>query len=231
MLTSNQGIYRTRSVLISAGVGAFAPNRLPADGIERFEGHGVEYAVREKAALIGKRVVIVGGGDSAVDWALGLEHTCASVTLVHRRDQFRAHERSVAALHASSVTLKLGFEVTELHGEQELEVITIANPVTHATEELATDIVVALLGFKADPGPIKHWGLVFGQGRSIQIGSNCETAIPGVYAAGNIASTPVKLDLIAMHFGQAALAVNSAKAYIDPQASLSPGHSSERKAP
>jgi thioredoxin reductase (NADPH) len=228
MLKTERGHYQARSVLISAGVGAFAPNRLPARGAERFEGHALLYAVKEKAALAGKQVIIVGGGDSAIDWALALDGIAARVTLVHRRDQFRAHEQSIARLHASSVQLRLFCEVTELHGEQTLAAVTLANTQTHATETLPADLVLGMLGFKADAGPIKQWGLAFSQGRAIQIGPNCETSIPGVYAAGHIASSAVKLDLIAMHFGQAALAVNSAKAYIDPTASLSPGHSSER---
>jgi thioredoxin reductase (NADPH) len=227
VLTSNQRQYRARSVLISAGVGAFAPNRLPACGAERFEGRGVYYAVKEKAAFAGRNVMIVGGGDSAVDWALGLEDIAASVTLVHRRDQFRAHERSVEALYKSSVQLKLCYELSELHGETQIEAATILDNRTQLCETLPIDTVIALLGFKADAGPIRNWGLTFGKGRAIQIGQNCETSLPGVYAAGSIADSPVKLDLIALHFGQAALAVNSAKAYIDPQAELSPGHSSE----
>ena len=229
-LTTSKGVYRTRSVLISAGIGAFSPNKIPIPGVERFEGRGIYYFVKEKAAFRGKRLLIVGGGDSAVDWALNLKDYAKKVTLIHRRDQFRAHEHSVAELRTSRVDVKLFYELKEVHGNGKVELATIFNNRTKEEEELPVDAVLAFLGFKADAGPIKNWGLEMeGKGRAIKVGSNYQTSLPGVFAAGDIAGAPVKLDLIAVCFGQAAVAINSVKAYVDPHAKVFPGHSSEMR--
>lgn len=226
-LTTNRCVYRARSVLITAGVGAFEPNRLPLFGAERFEGRGIYYFVKEKAAFVGQNILIVGGGDSAVDWALNLRDVGKRITLIHRRDQFRAHERSVDELRASSVDVRLCHELKELRGNGKIELATIFDNRTMAAETLPVDAVLGFLGFKADAGPIKGWGLEMDRGRSIKVGPAGETSVPGVFAAGGIAGGPAKLDLIAINLGQAALAVNSAKAYVDPRAKLFPGHSSE----
>ncbi len=230
-LRTGRATYRTRTVLICAGAGSFTPNRLPAAGAEQFEGRGVFYAVREKQALAGKRVVVVGGGDSAVDWALALEEIGSQVTLVHRREQFRAHEQSVAELRVSSVRLRLGCELRELHGDSSLQAATLYDHATQSTEVLPADVVLGFLGFRADMGVIRQWGLAQDRRRGLQIGPSCETSTPGIYAAGAITGGAVRLDLMAVHFGQAAVAVNSAKAAIDPEAGLSPGHSSDMTLP
>ena len=229
-LITNRQVYRTRSVVISAGVGAFSPNKLPTPNAAQYEGHGVYYFVKEKAAFRGKNLLIVGGGDSAVDWALNLKDYAKHVTLIHRRDQFRAHEHSVAELRTSPVDIKVFYELKDLHGDGRLHSATIFDNRSGEEQELPVDSVLGFLGFKADAGPIKHWGLEMeGKGRAIKVGANFETNLPGVFAAGDIAGAPIKLDLIAVCFGQAAIAVNSAKAYIDPQAKVFPGHSSEMR--
>jgi thioredoxin reductase len=229
-LTTSKGRYRTRSVLITAGVGAFSPNKHDAPGVAQFEGNGVYYFVKEKVAFRGKHLLIIGGGDSAVDWALNLKDYAKNVTLIHRRDQFRAHEHSVVELRHSPVEIKTFYELKELHGDGKLAAATIFNNQTKEELELPVDSVLIFLGFKADAGPIKNWGLEMeGKGRAIKVGPNFETSLPGVFAAGDIAGAPVKLDLIAVCFGQAAIAVNSAKAFVDPQAKVFPGHSSEMK--
>jgi ferredoxin/flavodoxin---NADP+ reductase len=229
-LATTRRVYRTRSVVISAGIGAFSPNKLPIANAAQYEGHGVSYFVREKVAFRHKNLLIVGGGDSAVDWALNLKDYARHVTLIHRRDQFRAHEHSVAELRQSPVAIKLFYELKELHGDGRLRAATIFNNQTGEDEEIPVDAVLGFLGFKADAGPIKNWGLEMeGKGRAIKVGPNFETNLPGVFAAGDIAGAPVKLDLIAVCFGQAAIAVNSAKAYIDPKAKVFPGHSSEMR--
>src|SRR4029079_19011589 len=115
-LTTSRQAYRARSVVISAGVGAFSPNKLPIPNAAQYEGRGVSYFVKEKAAFRGKNLLIVGGGDSAVDWALNLKDYAKHVTLIHRRDQFRAHEHSVAELRQSQVAIKLFYELKVLHG-------------------------------------------------------------------------------------------------------------------
>ena len=220
------GEYPSKAVLIAAGVGAFAPNKLEAPGVARLEGQGVFYFVKSKAQFAGKRLLIVGGGDSAVDWALNLQDTAAAITLIHRRDQFRAHEGSMRELHASQVDVKVFHELREIHGEQTVEAVTIFNNQTREEAELPMDAVLLQLGFKADMGPIKNWGLSR-EKRSLRVNNSMATSMPGVFAAGDIAGAEVKLDLIAVGFGQAAVAVNAAKIYIDPKARLFPGHSSD----
>ncbi len=225
-VSTTAGSYTARAILIAAGVGAFAPNKLDAPGVARLEGKGVYYFVRSKAELAGKRLLIVGGGDSAVDWVLNLQGTACSITLVHRRDQFRAHENSVRELYASHTDLKLFYELREVHGHDRVDAVTIANNRTGDEECLPMDAVLLTLGFKADMGPIKNWGISL-EKRSLRVNSSMETSMPGVFAAGDIAGTDIKLDLIAVGFGQAAVAVNAVKTYIDPKARLFPGHSSE----
>jgi thioredoxin reductase (NADPH) len=171
-------------------------------------------------------LLIVGGGDSAVDWALNLNPIAQHVTLIHRREGFRAHESSMQALRASTVDIKVFYEVHAVHGTDSVEGVTIINNQTKQTEEIAVDDVLLNLGFKADLGPIKEWGLSIAK-RSILVDEHHATSMPGVYAAGDIAGRSVKLDLIAVGFGQAAIAVNSAKTYVDPSAKLFPGHSSD----
>ncbi|MBV9789041.1 MAG: NAD(P)/FAD-dependent oxidoreductase [Chloroflexi bacterium] len=225
-LSTTRGVYQTKAVLIAAGVGAFAPNKLDAPGVARLEGNGIYYFVRSKEEFADKRLLIVGGGDSAVDWALNLQDTCREITLIHRRDQFRAHEGSIKDMYASRTNVMTFWELKEVHGEDKVEAVTIVNNQTKEERELPMDAVLLTLGFKADMGPIKNWGLSL-EKRSIKVDSKFATSMPGVYAAGDIAAADVKLDLIAVGFGQAAIAVNAIKTYIDPKARLFPGHSSE----
>lgn len=226
-VSTTGGDYPSRAVLVAAGVGAFAPNKLDAPGVARLEGHGIYYFVKSKGEFAGKRLLIVGGGDSAIDWALNLQDTARSITLIHRRDQFRAHEESVRQLFASPVGLRLFHELRAVHGEQSVEGVTLVANQTGVETELPVDAVLLTLGFKADMGPIKNWGLSL-EKRALRVNSSMATTMPGVFAAGDIAATDIKLDLIAVGFGQAAIAVNAAKTYIDPKARLFPGHSSER---
>lgn len=218
--------YRAKAVLIAAGVGAFAPNKLDAPGLAGLEDRGVFYFVRSKQDFADKHVLIIGGGDSAVDWALNLQDTARKITLIHRRDQFRAHEGSIKDLYASQAEILTFWELREVHGEERVEGATIYNNQTGEERRIDADAVLLLLGFKADMGPIKSWGLQI-EKRSIHVDSRMATSMPGVYAAGDIAATEVKLDLIAVGFGQAAVAVNAIKTYIDPKARMFPGHSSE----
>jgi len=225
-IATTSGKYQAHTVLIAAGVGAFAPNKLNISGLGTFENNGVYYFVKDKRIFENKRILIVGGGDSAVDWALNLYERADSVTLIHRREGFRAHESSMQQLRASSVDVKVFYELHAVHGNQTVERATIIDNQTKETQDLDVDIVLLNLGFKADLGPIKEWGLSI-EKRSVKVDEYQATTMPGVYAAGDIAGTPVKLDLIAVGFGQAAIAVNTAKTYVDPSAKLFPGHSSD----
>jgi ferredoxin/flavodoxin---NADP+ reductase len=221
----------TKAVLVAAGVGAFSPNRLEAKGATDYEGKGVYYFVRDKSIFKDKNLLIVGGGDSAVDWALNIRSIARKITLVHRRDVFRAHEGSVAELMKSNVDVKLFYEVRSVSGDgTKLAKAVIFDNRTQAETSLDVDAVLVNIGFRADLGPIKDWGLQI-DGREIRVNGRMETNIPGVFVAGDIAGPldGVKLNLIATGYAQAALAVNVAKAYVDPNSKIFPGHSSEMK--
>jgi ferredoxin/flavodoxin---NADP+ reductase len=227
VLTTERGEHFTRTVVICAGVGAFAPNKLVAEGVSSFEGSHVHYFVKEKSTFRGQDLLIVGGGDSAVDWSLNLQDTANSITLIHRRDEFRAHESSVNQLRESPVRILTPYEVKLVEGNGAIERVTIYNNKTKEEETLNVDAILVNIGFKADIGPIREWGLAL-EKRGILVNNRMETNLPGVYAAGDIASEEIKMNLIATGYAQAALAVNVAKHYIDPKASIFPGHSSEK---
>jgi thioredoxin reductase len=226
-LTTSKGAHLTRTVALCAGVGAFYPNKLSAPGLEALEGAAVFYFVKEKAVFKDKNLLIVGGGDSAVDWGLNFQDTARSITLIHRRDEFRAHESSVNELKASPVRILTPYEVRSVSGSGKIEHVTIFNNQTKEEETLDVDAILVNIGFKADLGPIKEWGLAM-EKRGVLVNTRMETNLPGVYAAGDIAAEEIKMNLIATGYAQAALAVNLAKHYIDPKASVFPGHSSEK---
>lgn len=227
-LGTSKGQHLVKSVVICGGVGAFAPNKLVAPGVTDLEGDCVHYFVKEKAAFKDKDLLIVGGGDSAVDWGLNLPGTARSITLIHRRDEFRAHESSVNELKSSTVRILTPYEVKEVvGGNGGLESVVIYNNQTKEEETLNIDAILVNIGFKADLGPIKEWGLELNK-REIIVNNRMETNLPGVYAAGDIAAQDIKMNLIATGYGQAALAVNLAKHHVDPKASIFPGHSSEK---
>lgn len=220
----------TKTLLITAGVGAFSPNRLGISNESMYEGKGLLYFVKEKSTLRGKRILIVGGGDSAVDWALTLRNWAKEVTLLHRRDTFRAHESSVTELFASDVGLKLFHELREIKGRDKVEEAIIFNNKTGEEAVLDVDAILVNVGFRADLGPIREWGLDWG-GRHIKVNQRMETSVKGVYAAGDIATQEglENLNLIATGFAQAAIAINNSKKFVDPSSSVRPGHSSDMR--
>jgi thioredoxin reductase len=227
-IVTQKQTHLARAVIITAGCGAFEPRKLDIPGTERFESTNLHYFVKDKQAFAGKDVLIAGGGDSAVDWALMLEPIARSVTLIHRRDKFRAHEHSVEKMLASRVRVITPREIEELHGEDRIEQVTIVDKKSGAREILSVDAVIVSFGFVSSLGPIKEWGLEIENG-AIKVNSRMETNIPGIYAAGDIATYPGKVKLIAVGFGEAPTAVNNAKQYLDPEARLQPGHSSSMK--
>jgi thioredoxin reductase (NADPH) len=231
-LGSAQGrTHFSKTVLIAAGVGAFSPNRLEAPSAAQYEGRGVYYFLKDKNAIKDKNLLIVGGGDSAVDWALDLNKWVKSITLIHRRDVFRAHEESVSEMMHCGVNVRLFHELKEVLGDgQRITGVVIYDNRSKKEARLDIDAILVNIGFRADLGPIKDWGLEI-SGREVHATGRMETNIPGVFVAGDVAapSSTVKLNLVATGFAQAAVAVNVAKNYVDPKARIVPGHSSEMK--
>ncbi|WP_135556126.1 NAD(P)/FAD-dependent oxidoreductase [Paenibacillus cymbidii] len=228
VVTTDKGVHEGRAVIITAGVGAFEPRRLELPEAAQFEKRNLHYFVSDLNMFAGKRVLISGGGDSAVDWALMLEPIAKEVTLIHRRDKFRAHEHSVDNLMKSAVKVRTPKEITSLHGTGDISQVTIQDCKSGESETFDIDAVIVNFGFISSLGPISEWGLEI-EGGSIIVDPRMETSIPGLFAAGDITTYPGKLKLIAVGFGEAPTAVNNAKVYIDPDAKLSPGHSSNMK--
>lgn len=222
-LTCDDGTQvRAGAVIITAGIGKFSPRPLPAG--EGWVGRGMEFFVPSFEPYAGKDVVIVGGGDSAFDWALHLTGIARSIALVHRRDAFRAHERTVQQVTESDVEIITKAQVTELRGEHVLESVVL--DVDGESVERPAQALVAALGFVADLGPMQQWGLEVHK-RHIVVDPAMRTNLPRVFAAGDITEYDGKVRLIAVGFGEAATAVNNATVAIDPSAKVFPGHSSE----
>jgi ferredoxin/flavodoxin---NADP+ reductase len=215
----------TRAIVVTGGIGTFTPRPLPAG--EEFLGKGLDYFVPSSAEYAGKEVVVVGGGDSAVDWALMLHPIAKSVTLVHRREAFRAHHGSVEQLKASPVEVITNAQVTTATGNGALEQIEVAVTGQEARRTLACEKLVAALGFTANLGPLREWGIELHDNRHLVVDSAMRTNVPGIFSAGDITDYDGKVRLIAVGFGEVATAVNNAAVHIDPDAQLFPGHSTD----
>lgn len=220
---SNGDILHCGAILITGGLGSFTPRPLPA--AQAFNGTGLVYFVPHLNDHAGHDVVIVGGGDSAFDWAMALEPVARSVTLVHRRDKFRAHASTVAKVQALPVEIIVNAEVTKILGDGHITGAVVLQRGA-APRTLPADTVVAALGFTADLGPLAEWGLELDK-RHILVDSTMATNRPRIFAAGDITEYRGKVRLIATGFGEAATAVNNAAVVIDPSAHLFPGHSSD----
>jgi len=224
-LTTNQEIHYTKTVIITAGNGAFQPRKLELENARDYEGKNLHYFINDMNYFQNKKVVIFGGGDSAVDWALMLEPIAEKVTIVHRRDKFRAHEHTVENMRNSNVEIKTPFVPVELIGDGEnINQVKIQVVKQEETEIIDVDDVIVNYGFVSSLGPIKEWGLNI-EKNSIVVNSKMETNIEGVYACGDICTYDGKVKLIATGFGEAPIAVSNAKKYIDPSARIQPMHS------
>ncbi|WP_139840783.1 NAD(P)/FAD-dependent oxidoreductase [Gottfriedia acidiceleris] len=225
-LVCNDGFeHYTKAIIITAGNGAFQPRKLEIERSEKFEKSNLHYFVDDMNKFADKRVVVFGGGDSAVDWSLMLEPIAEKVTLVHRRDKFRAHEHSVENLMNSKVEVTTPWVPVSIVGEERIEKVILQNAKTEERQEIEVDDVIVNYGFVSSLGPIKNWGLNI-EKNNIVVNSRMETNIPGIYAAGDICTYDGKVKLIASGFGEAPTAINHAKTYIDPTAKVQPGHSS-----
>jgi thioredoxin reductase (NADPH) len=224
-LSTDQGdCVRAKAVLIAAGAGAFGPNRPPLEGLTAYEASGaVQYYVRRREDLRGKRVVIAGGGDSAVDWALALRDI-AEVAVVHRRSKFRAAPESTAQLDAAAqngeIEMVVPYQLHALHGTngelQHVEVATMQGD----TRLLSADVLLPFFGLSMDLGPIAAWGLD-SELHHVKIDpSTCQTSIPGVFAIGDVVSYPGKLKLILQGFSEAAIAAHAIFGVVHPGEAL-----------
>lgn len=226
LLKTARTVRRSRSVVIAAGVGAFEPTRLTAPGVSELEGKGVHYFAKRVEDFRDKQVVIVGGGDSAVDWAVTLEPIAKSVKVIHR-SKFRAHEATVDELERSSVELFYPkCEVTEVRAGAggRIAALTFQNG-EGELNDLEVDELICAIGFKADPGPMRSWGFELARNQIVVDKITMETNIPGVFGAGDIVSYPAKFKLIANGAAEAVTAVNHAVTYVNPDARLDAGHS------
>ncbi|TVP55788.1 MAG: NAD(P)/FAD-dependent oxidoreductase [Gemmatimonadales bacterium] len=231
-LRCRSGDFLTRALVIAGGKGAFEPRRLEVPGYDEFLGKGVHYAVKNPADFEGKRIMIVGGGDSALDWALILKDHAERLVVAHRRDAFRAHEKSVDDLMkaeaAGEVELRLFHEVAEIRGDGTVNEVTVFDNRTDDRTTMEMDTVLTFLGFKPDLGPIQRWGLEVRKNRLL-VNNLMETNRAGIYAAGDIVDYEGKLDLIVSGFSEAAIAVNNAVHHVNPDARVNPGHSTNMK--
>jgi thioredoxin reductase len=219
MIVTDRGRHFCKSIIIATGIGAFSPNKVIVPGIPDFEGKGVFYYVREPLDFRERRIMIVGGGDTAVDWALHLKDIAAETYLVHRRDVFRAHEKSVEALKTSGIKIKLWSELAEVKGDSWVREAIIKNSQTGQTESIPCDDVLVLIGYKADLSIVKQWGIVMDP-KGIAVDGNYETSVPGIYAAGDVASPKesMKQNLLVVGFAQGTTAVNRIKRILSPGA-------------
>jgi ferredoxin/flavodoxin---NADP+ reductase len=220
LTTAKGGPYLSRALIVTAGHGAFEPRKLGVDDIDRWEGKGLHYFVRQKDVFKDKACVIVGGGDSALDWTLGLQDTArAPIALVHRRDRFRALESSLneaKKLEAEGrVRILTPHEVREVHGDGSIQAVSIENTTTGEVERVDCEALITLLGFHSHLGAIAEWGIELEGKRQLRVDPmTMETNLPRIYAAGDVAGYPGKITLITIGMGEAAIAANNAIAHI-----------------
>lgn len=222
--TSSNQIHYTRTIIITAGNGAFQPRRLQLEDAEKYENENLHYFIDNVNKFRDKRVVVLGGGDSAVDWALMLEHIAKEVTIVHRRDKFSAHEHSVTTLKNSTVHVLTPYIPIELIGKEKIEQIVLEEGKSSERKTIQVDEVVVNYGFISSLGPLKDWGLEI-EKNSIVVNHKMETNIEGIFAVGDICTYEGKIKLIATGFGEAPVAVSHSKMHIDPTTKLQPLHS------
>lgn len=224
-IRTNKNEYAAKSVIITAGNGSFSPRTMGLENENEFS--NIHYFVNDMKKFKDRDVVVFGGGDSAVDWALMLEHIAKSVTIVHRRNEFRAHEHSVELLKSSSVNIMTPFVPETLTGENGLATSVTIKEVggEETVHTLKCDDILVTYGFVSALGPIKDWGLNI-ERNTIPVDTAQQTNIEGIFACGDIATYPGKAKLIISGFGEAPIAINSAKKYSDPDAKIGVLHSS-----
>ncbi|MDM5231702.1 NAD(P)/FAD-dependent oxidoreductase [Lysinibacillus pakistanensis] len=219
ILTSSTGEkHYSKTVILAVGYGVLSMQKLEIEGADKYEVTNLHYTVQDLEIFRDKHVLISGGGNSAVDWANELEPIAASVTVVHRRDEFGGHEKSVLKMRESSVYLKTPYEIVQLHGDGELiQSVSIENKETGVIERIELDAIIVNHGLKCDYGALEKWGLNIEDGVAI-VNEKRETNIEGIYGAGDFVDHPSKVRYIAGAFTDGILALNSAKLYLEPDA-------------
>lgn len=229
-LVTESDRFQSRSVLIAAGIGAFAPRRLPQRCAEPWYGRGIDDKVLEPKNYAGKHVVIIGGGDSAFDWAHQLRGIAAGITLVHRSDRFRAHQATIdAVMQASaegSTAIYTFHELADVIAEGDrIVAVDLRDVKLKETKRVDCDVVLPMLGYVSNMGALTEWGLTI-EKDEIVVNQLMESGRPGIWAVGDVNTYPGKLKLIATGFAEAAIAVNQAVHWIYPEKKVNPGHSS-----
>lgn len=236
LTTDKNNIIHAKGVIIAVGAGSFGPNRPPLENIQIYEQHKtVHYYIRHREQFTNKDIVIAGGGDSAVDWALALKDQAKSITLIHRRDRFRASPESISRLEAAIAEKKINklvpYQLHKLHGEngvlKTIEVISMDNQ----TKALPADHLLAFFGLTTDLGPLQKWNIDILQGRIPVTPSTCQTSQEGIFAIGDIAYYPGKLKLILQGFSEAALAAYGLYNVVNPDIALHFEHSTTQGIP
>ena len=216
-------VIEAKVVVIAAGGGSFQPKRPPTPGVEAYEGKSVFYSVRKMDHFRGRHVLIAGGGDSALDWVLNLQPVASRITLVHRRDDFRAAPHSVNAMRALVAEKKMDLVIAQLTGlkgaDGQLSAVTVRGG-DQATFDVACDDLLAFYGLTMKLGPIGEWGLNLHENLIPVDTEKFETNVPGIFAVGDIITYPGKLKLILSGFHEAALAAQKAHRYVYPDRKL-----------
>jgi thioredoxin reductase (NADPH) len=233
--TSTGTVIACHAVIIAGGSGAFGPNRPPLDGLEQYENRSIFYLVKKRQDFAGKRVVIAGGGDSAVDWAVSLADIAAHVMVVHRRDKFRAAPESVQKMRRlasdGKIEMVIPYQLSGLQGDDGM--LTGVRVATMEGEErlLEADRLLAFFGLAMELGPIAEWGLDIAGFHIAVEPSTMATTLPGVFAIGDIATYPGKLKLILTGFAEAATAAHAAFAVARPGEALHFEYSTSKGVP
>jgi len=215
-----------RAVVIAAGCGAFGPNRPPIEGLAHYEDRSVFYLVKRREDFRGKRVVIAGGGDSAVDWALSLREVAARVFVVHRRAKFRAAPESADRLEklaaAGEIEMVVPYQLHGLEGDAQSGRISavIVATLKGETKRIEADVLLPFFGLAMTLGPIADWGLNLDRNLIAVNPATCETSQPGIFAVGDIAHYPGKLKLILQGFSEAAMAAHAIHPLVFPGQAL-----------
>lgn len=223
-LTTDKAVHYSKTILLTSGIGSFQPRKLNVPEAVGYEGKNLHYKVKDINHFKDSNVLVLGGGDSALDWSLMLEDVASNVTICHRKEQFTAHEMTVQQLQNSEVQVKTPFTIKELVGDGQTiqEVVLVGKD--KSEQRIAVDHVIVNYGNVASLGPLKNWGLDM-QKNSVLVNEKMETNIEGIYAAGDVCTHDGKVKLIAVGFGEVPIAISHIKTYIDPKSRVQPLHS------